>query len=66
VNSSDRQIRVFAIQENGEIEQQHKFQDPVNQIQWVQCCFSPNSEYVIGGKYIYTYIYIRIFNYDRF
>jgi len=49
VNSSDRQIRVFTIEENGEIEQQHKFQDPVNQIQWVQCCFSPNSEFVIGA-----------------
>jgi len=50
VNSSDRQIRVFTIEENGKIEQQHKFQDPVNQIQWVQCCFSPNSEYVIGAS----------------
>jgi len=59
VNSSDRQIRVFTIEENGEIEQQHKFQDPVNQIQWIQCCFSPNSEYVIGAADTIPYkIYI--------
>jgi len=56
VNSSDRQIRVFTIEENGEIEQQHKFQDPVNQIQWIQCCFSPNSEFVIGGKIFKEYL----------
>jgi COMPASS component SWD1 len=62
VNSSDRQIRVFAIQENGEIEQQHKFQDPVNQIQWVQCCFSPNSEYVIGAADTKPY---KIYIWDR-
>ncbi|ORX47093.1 WD40 repeat-like protein [Piromyces finnis] len=50
VNSSDRQIRVFTIEDNGKIEQQNKFQDPVNQIQWVQCCFSPNADLVIGAS----------------
>lgn len=63
VNSSDRQIRVFKIdEENGSIEQQHKFQDPVNQIQWVQCCFSPNSEYVIGAADTKPY---KIYIWDR-
>ncbi|KAF9375950.1 hypothetical protein BGX21_003648, partial [Mortierella sp. AD011] len=50
VNANDRMIRLFEIKEDGPPEQIHKFQDLVNRIQWNQCCFSSDSDYVIGGS----------------
>ncbi|KAF9906934.1 hypothetical protein BX616_000578, partial [Lobosporangium transversale] len=50
VNANDRVIRLFTVNEQGPPEQVHKFQDLVNRIQWNQCCFSSDSDYVIGGS----------------
>ncbi|KAG0365531.1 Retinoblastoma-binding protein 5 [Gamsiella multidivaricata] len=50
VNANDRIIRLFAVREDGPPEQLHKFQDLVNRIQWNQCCFSSDADYVIGGS----------------
>ncbi|KAI1314743.1 hypothetical protein EDD11_001757 [Mortierella claussenii] len=51
VNANDRIIRLFATREDGPPDQLlHKFQDLVNRIQWNQCCFSSDSDYVIGGS----------------
>ncbi|KAG0309512.1 hypothetical protein BGZ98_001655 [Dissophora globulifera] len=50
VNSNDRIIRLFTIKEDGPPEQVHKFQDLVNRLQWNQCCFSSDADYVIGGS----------------
>ena len=50
INSNDRVIRLLATREDGPPEQQHKFQDLVNRIQWNQCCLSSDADYVIGGS----------------
>ncbi|KAF9935111.1 hypothetical protein BGZ65_003483, partial [Modicella reniformis] len=50
VNANDRMIRLFAIKDDGPPEQMHKFQDLVDRIQWNQCCFSSDADYVIGGS----------------
>ncbi|KAF8941462.1 hypothetical protein BGZ58_008737 [Dissophora ornata] len=50
VNANDRIIRLFETKENSPPEQVHKFQDLVNRIQWNQCCFSSDADYVIGGS----------------
>ncbi|KAF9362979.1 hypothetical protein BGX34_005111 [Mortierella sp. NVP85] len=50
VNANDRMIRLFAVKEEGPPEQLHKFQDLVDRIQWNQCCFSNDADYVIGGS----------------
>jgi COMPASS component SWD1 len=53
VNGNDRVLRVFSLEEedNGSfiLEPGNKFQDLVNRIQWKQCHFSPNGDYVVGG-----------------
>jgi len=43
-------IRLFAVKEEGPPEQLHRFQDLVDRIQWNQCCFSNDADYVIGGS----------------
>ncbi|KAF9434531.1 hypothetical protein BGZ76_007859 [Entomortierella beljakovae] len=50
VNANDKMIRLFDVKEDGPPEQIHKFQDLINKIQWNQCCFSSDSDYVIGGS----------------
>jgi COMPASS component SWD1 len=51
VNANDRIIRVYNINESTSIPKlQNKFQDLVNRIQWNQVCFSPDGEFIIGGK----------------
>ncbi|KAJ3310700.1 chromatin binding protein, partial [Blyttiomyces sp. JEL0837] len=53
VNSMDKVIRCFALQHNSDglfLEPRHKFLDSVDQSKWAQCCFSADSEYVVGGS----------------
>ncbi|CAG8585480.1 3032_t:CDS:2, partial [Paraglomus occultum] len=50
VNSNDRTIRLFSLDENGMPVSRHSFMDRVNRIQWNQCCFNRDGEYVIGGS----------------
>eukprot|EP01111_Echinosteliopsis_oligospora_P014574 TRINITY_DN5513_c0_g1_i1.p1 TRINITY_DN5513_c0_g1~~TRINITY_DN5513_c0_g1_i1.p1 ORF type:complete len:406 (+),score=79.03 TRINITY_DN5513_c0_g1_i1:58-1275(+) len=47
VNSTDRIIRLFDAKTHVLI---REFQDLVNRMQWKKCCFSSNSEYIIGGS----------------
>ena len=50
VNASDRHIRVFNKNENGEFELIQKFIDQVDKNQWVDCCLSADAEYIVGGS----------------
>ncbi|KAI8901381.1 WD40-repeat-containing domain protein [Globomyces pollinis-pini] len=52
VNSNDRIIRLYLLEEvNGKlnIEIEQKFQDAIEKTQWIQCQFSADGEYIIGG-----------------
>eukprot|EP01132_Coremiostelium_polycephalum_P007519 gene7519-9240_t len=46
VNSADKIIRLYSLETFLPLQD---YQDNVNKIQWKKCCFSNNSEYVIGG-----------------
>ncbi|KAI8977098.1 WD40-repeat-containing domain protein [Mycotypha africana] len=52
INATDRIIRYFRVNDDeiGAPVLCNKYQDLVNRIQWSQCCFSANSELVIGGS----------------
>jgi len=47
INSTDRIIRYFDTETST---MQREFQDVVNRMQWKQCCFSCDSDYIIGGS----------------
>lgn len=53
VNATDRTLRVYTLSENEDhvlsLELINKFSDAVDRNQWVDCCFSPDDEYIIGG-----------------
>jgi COMPASS component SWD1 len=54
VNCSDKVIRVFSYSDLGaevKLELMHKFLDSVDQSRWTNCCFSVDSEYLIGGQF---------------
>ncbi|KAG9302313.1 hypothetical protein G9A89_008804 [Geosiphon pyriformis] len=50
VNSNDRTIRVFNLEQDGILFLRQNFTDVVNKVQWNQCCFNRDGEYVIGGS----------------
>lgn len=53
VNSADKVIRCYSILNNNDefsLELKHKFLDSIDQNRWVQCCFSADAEYVVGGS----------------
>jgi COMPASS component SWD1 len=55
VNATDRTIRSYTLVENDQspsLELINKFSDAVDRNQWVDCCFSPDDEYIIGGMLI--------------
>jgi len=37
---------------------QREFQDVVNKMQWKQCYFSCDSDYIIGGIYVFYFILV--------
>lgn len=53
MNSADKQIRTFTLQEDAQgvykFILNDKFQDLVEKIAWSHCMFSNNGEYIIGG-----------------
>jgi hypothetical protein len=54
VNATDRILRVFEIEETSpgkyNFEPRNKFFDSVDRTLWVDCGFSADEEYVIGGS----------------
>ena len=53
VNATDRMLRVFTILQSEKdgisFELQNKFFDSVDRNQWIECAFSADADYVIGG-----------------
>ena len=66
MNSQDRVIRWYAINNNDgsiELELKNKFQDSVERSQWIRCCFSADSEYIVGGFYFHClYRFVPLIN----
>ncbi len=56
MNATDRTLRVYSLSENERgsltLELLNKFSDAVDRNQWVDCCFSPDDEYIIGGTIV--------------
>ncbi|KAK9695469.1 chromatin binding protein, variant 2 [Basidiobolus ranarum] len=50
LNSNDRVIRMYTLDDEGNPQLEHKFQDLVNRIQWNQTTFSNDDDYVIGAS----------------
>lgn len=46
LNSADRTLRAYDV----DTLQHREFQDAVNKIQWKQCCFSCDGDFIIGGS----------------
>jgi len=46
LNCADRTLRAFDV----DTLQHREFQDAVNRIQWKQCCFSCDGDFIIGGS----------------
>ena len=64
VNSADRVIRVFNIDEimdvddNDDIEALQRLQDLVNRTQWKKCTFSEDGEFIVAGSHRQHVLYI--------
>ncbi|CAG8531046.1 999_t:CDS:2 [Ambispora leptoticha] len=51
INASDRSIRVYSLDDEDHVFiLRHTFTDVINKVQWNQCCFNRDGEYVIGGS----------------
>jgi len=60
VNSADRIIRVFEGEDSKTASRE--FQDPINKMQWKKCCFSCDSDFVLGGSALKSQHHIYIWN----
>ena len=64
VNSADRVIRVFNIdqimesEDNEDIEALQRLQDLVNRTQWKKCTFSGDGEFIVAGSHRQHALYI--------
>ena len=64
VNSADRVIRVFNIEEimeagdDDDIEALQRLQDLVNRTQWKKCTFSGDGEFIVAGSHRQHALYI--------
>ncbi|KAI9347931.1 WD40-repeat-containing domain protein [Zopfochytrium polystomum] len=53
INSADKAIRCYTItgtETHTTADLKHKFLDSIDQNRWVQCCFSADAEYIVGGS----------------
>lgn len=58
---SDRQPQYLDL----ELEPTHRFNDPINKTSWHAMCYSPDGEWLAGGKHTFFHTHIFFLSYDQ-